>query len=180
MAAVLLFRNTNMAALTSCESALFPMAYPEGGFGGSRRPPPPPPFLTDLTLVWGWNSYIDRIVYHFLTGWFFLIKRALQFWTKLNSRDIQKSNCSWVPSYDLFASARKAVFSAPTATGVHRLRNAWSSLLSQLVTKKQNSPFCTKIWTSPSPPPTKNSWIRPWFHRRNSVKVSFWIKAIYY
>ena len=130
-----------------------PNGVSRGRVWGIKTPPPPPPFLTDLTLVWGWNSYIDRIVYHFLTGWFFLIKRALQFWTKLNSRDIQKSNCSWVPSYDLFASARKAVFSAPTATGVHRLRNAWSSLLSQLVTKKQNSPFCTKIWTSPSPPP---------------------------
>ena len=34
---------------------------------------------------------------------------------------------------DLFASARKAVFPAPTATGVHRLRNTWSSLLSQPV-----------------------------------------------
>ena len=33
-----------------------------GGFGSS---------LPDLTLVWDWNSYIDRIVYHFLTGWFF-------------------------------------------------------------------------------------------------------------
>ena len=31
----------------------------------------------------------------------------------------------------LFASARKAVFPAPTATGVHRLRNTWSSLPSQ-------------------------------------------------
>ena len=38
-----------------------------------------------------------------------------------------------VPSYDLFASARKAVFPAPTVTGVHRLRNAWSAVLSQLV-----------------------------------------------
>ena len=39
----------------------------------------------------------------------------------------------WVPSYDLFASARKAVFPAPTETGVHRLRNKWSSLLYQLL-----------------------------------------------
>ena len=41
--------------------------------------------------------------------------------------------CFWVPSYDPFASARKEVFAAPTATGVHRLRNTWSSLLSHLV-----------------------------------------------
>ena len=61
------------------------------------------------------------------------MKRAWHFSTKLNSRDIKKCNCFWVPSYDLFASARKAVFPAPTATGVHRLRNTWSSLLSQLV-----------------------------------------------
>ena len=27
--------------------------------------------LSDLTLVWDLNSYIDRIEYHFLTGWFF-------------------------------------------------------------------------------------------------------------
>ena len=27
--------------------------------------------LSDLTLVWDWNSCIDRIVYHFLTGYFF-------------------------------------------------------------------------------------------------------------
>ena len=91
------------------------------GFRPPPPPPPPPPLLTDLTLVWGWNSYIGRIVYHFLTGWFFLIKSALHFATKQNSRDIQKYNCFWVPSYDLFASAPKAVFSAPTAIGVYRL-----------------------------------------------------------
>ena len=37
------------------------------------------------------------------------------------------------PSYDLFTSACKAVFPAPKEIGVHRLRNTWSSLLSQLV-----------------------------------------------
>ena len=31
----------------------------------------PPSPLSDLRLVWDWNSYIGRIVYHFLTGWFF-------------------------------------------------------------------------------------------------------------
>ena len=40
---------------------------------------------------------------------------------------------------------------APTATGVHTSRNKWSSLLSQLVTKKFNSPFWTKLWTPPPP-----------------------------
>ena len=43
--------------------------------------------LSHLTLVWDWNSYIDRIEYHFLTGWFFLMKCALHFATKPHSRD---------------------------------------------------------------------------------------------
>ena len=37
------------------------------------------------------------------------MKRALHFATKRNSQDIKKCNCFWVASYDLFASARKAV-----------------------------------------------------------------------
>ena len=61
------------------------------------------------------------------------MKRALHFVNNLNSRDIQKLNCFSVPSYDLFASARKAVFPAPTA-----------SFLNQSLD-----------------PPIKNSWIRP-------------------
>ena len=40
------------------------------------------------------------------------MKHALHFATKLNSRDIQKCDCFWVPSYDLFAFARKEVFPA--------------------------------------------------------------------
>ena len=55
------------------------------------------------------------------------MKRALDFATKLNSRDIQKCHWFWVPSYDLLAPARKTEFPAPTAIGVHRLRNTWSS-----------------------------------------------------
>ena len=51
------------------------------------------------------------------------MERALYFATELNSRDVKKCDCLWVPSYDLLASARKAVFPVPTATGVHRLRN---------------------------------------------------------
>ena len=62
------------------------------------------------------------------TAWLmFLMNRALHFATRLNSRDIQKFNCFWVPSDDLFASARKAVFPEPTPTGVHRLKNTLSS-----------------------------------------------------
>ena len=48
------------------------------------------------------------------------MKRALHFATKLNSRDIQKCDCFWVPSYELFASARQAVFPAQPATGDRR------------------------------------------------------------
>ena len=52
----------------------------------------------------------------------FLMKLALHFATKLNSRIVQKCNCFWVSSYDLFTSARKAVFAVPTATGVLKLK----------------------------------------------------------
>ena len=45
----------------------------------------------------------------------------------------EKRLFSQATSYDLFASARKAVFPSPTATGVHRLRSTWPSLLSRLV-----------------------------------------------
>ena len=103
-----------------------------GGSRGRVRPSPPPSLL-DLTLVCDWNSYIDRIVYYFLTGWLFLKKRTLHFATKLNPRDIKKCISFWFPSYRLLAPDRKAVLHAPTVTGVHRLRNTWSSLLFQPV-----------------------------------------------
>jgi len=48
------------------------------------------------------------------------MKRALHFATKLNSRGIQKCISFWVPSYNLFASARKAVFPSATANGHRR------------------------------------------------------------
>ena len=90
--------------------------------------------LSDLTLTTLRLKFLHRQDRISLFNWtIFTMKRAWHVSTKLNSRDIKKCNCFWVPSYDLFASARKAVFPAPTATGVHRLRNTWSSLLSQLV-----------------------------------------------
>ena len=167
-----------MAALTSCESALFPMAYPEGGFGRSGRPPPPspasPPNRPDPCLRLKFLYRQDSIS---LFNWLiFLIKRALHFATKQHSRDIQKYNCFWVPSYDLFASARKAVFSAPKATGVHRLIEKCVAVSAfSAGHKKAKQSILYQIWTSPSPPPppTKNSWIRPWFHRKKSVKFFF-------
>ena len=114
------------------------MTDPGGGWGGSR------PLLSDLTLVWDWNSYIDRIVYHFLTSWFFLMKRALHFATELNS----KCNCfSGTPLWSVCLCSQSSP--APTATGVHRLRNTWSSLWEVICQKKHNSPFWTKCWTPP-------------------------------
>ena len=79
------------------------------------------------------------------------MKRVLHFATKLNSRDIQKCNCFWVPSYDLFASAQKAVF--PPANGDHPSqieRRVFVSGSINLPQKKFNSPFWTKVWTRQS------------------------------
>ena len=104
---------------------------------------PPPPYQT-------WRLFENAIltstgfVYHFLTGWSFLMKRALHFATKLNSRDFH----SKLFSSDLFVSSRKAVFPSPMASGVHRLRNTWSSLWEVICHKKKfNSPFWTNVWT---------------------------------
>ena len=47
---------------------------------------------------------MDRIIYHFLTGYFFLMKRENCILPpELNSRDVHKINvnCLWVPSYDV-------------------------------------------------------------------------------
>ena len=112
-------------------------ADPGEGPGAPDTNPPPP---SDLTLVSDWNSYIDRIVYHFLTGWVFLNKTRIAF-------------CI----LPMFASARKAVFTAQTATGVHRLRNSWSSLWEVICPKKVQQSFLHQSLH----PPIKRSWIRP-------------------
>ena len=65
--------------------------------------------LSDLMLVWNWNSYIDRIIYHFLTGWFFLMKHRLHFATKLNPRAIQKCNCFWVSSWSVCLCSQSSI-----------------------------------------------------------------------
>ena len=90
------------------------VADPGGGSGGSGPP------LWDLTLTTLRLKLLHRQDHVSLFNWLiFLMKQAWHFPTKVNARDIQKCNCFWVPSYDLFASARKAVFPAQTATGVH-------------------------------------------------------------
>ena len=94
------------------------VADPGGGSGGSG---PPPPIRPDTCLRLKSLLRQDCIS---LFNWLnFLMTRVLYVATKLNSRDIQKYDCLWVPSYDLFASALKAAFPAPTATGFHGLRN---------------------------------------------------------
>ena len=50
------------------------------------------------------------------------MKRALHFANKINFRGIQNVIVLGVSSYDLFASARKAVFPKLSVTGVLRLR----------------------------------------------------------
>ena len=109
------------------------------------------------------------------------MKLALHFATKLNSWNIKKCNCFWVLSYDPFASAREAVFPAPTVTGVHR--GGWYKVVSftgasaygkgpKNYNNVQPRPMGgggrvlsePKFWPFPSlpPPSTKNFWIRPW------------------
>ena len=105
------------------------MADPGGGLGG--RGGPNPPIRPDACLRLKFLHRQDRIS---LFNWLiFSMKGVLHFATKLNYSDIKRCTCFWVPSYDLFASARKAAFPAPMATGVHKLRSTWSSLLSQMV-----------------------------------------------
>ena len=82
----------------------------------------------------------------------FLMKLALHFATKLNSRIVQKCNCFWVSSYDLFTSARKAVFAVPTATGVLKLKGTvlWYKIPSKahlLLKEPQDRSLHNTSWT---------------------------------
>ena len=92
-------------------SSNFAVTDPGGGSGGSGPP------LSDLTLTTLRLKFLHRQDRISLFNWLIFFNEA----------------CVAIFHYDLFASARKAVFPAPAATGVHRLRNTWSSLLSQLV-----------------------------------------------
>ena len=118
---------------------------PRGGFGGSVLPPPSPPPSSELTLVWDQNQFhrLERTLSVF-NGLIYLMKRLLHLPEEAINKDIPKCNCFWVPSYDLFASARTAVVSG-------RSNLPQKSLV--------NSPFWTKVWT----PPINISWIRPCF-----------------
>ena len=134
----------------------------QGEGPGGLDPPFPP---TDLTLVWDWNCYYGRIIYHFLTRWFLLMKCVLHFATKLNSRDIQKCNLLFLGT--LLWSARLCLQSNNSCTN-----GDWRSQIEKHVVvsafsagHEKNSPSWTKVWTPPPPlplpPPIKNSWICP-------------------
>ena len=129
--------------------------------GSRRRVRGSGPLLSDLTLVWDWNSYIERIVYHFLTGWFFLIKRALHFATKLNSRDIQ----NYMLLYYFPRRQRPAITDWETRSHLCLLSDWWEGVWGvwgriNLPPKSSISPFWTKVWTPT--PLIKNYWIRSW------------------
>ena len=60
-----------------------------------------------------WRLFETKILtsagYISLFNWLiFLMKHALHFTVKINSRDIQKCDCFWVPSYDLFPFCSRA------------------------------------------------------------------------
>ena len=102
---------------------------------------------------------VNNVIITFYLADFFLMRRALHFATKLNSRYIKKCHCFWVPSNDMFASARKAVFPAPITTAVHRLAVVAVSVR-RICHKKVQRSFLNQS-LDPPPPPIKNSWIRP-------------------
>ena len=101
-------------------------------------------------LLWSRNSYIDRIVYHFLTDWFFLTKHAFNFTTKLHFRYIKKCHwlCVWIPMIcsPLFEKQYVPCQRRPA----FRLTNTWSSLWAVICHKNvQQSKVC------PPPPQSK-------------------------
>ena len=140
------------------------VADPVGGPGGSGSPIRPDTCLRLKSLQ---RQYCISL-FSWLT---FLMKRVLYFATKLNSRDIQECDFLWVPSYDLFASACKAVFPAPTATGFHRLRTSsclcplsdqWEGVWGKSNLPQKSSTVLSEPKFGPPPtPPMKNSWISP-------------------
>ena len=117
---------------------------------------------------------VNNVIITFYLADFFLMRRALHFATKLNSRYIKKCHCFWVPSNDMFASARKAVFPAPITTAVHRFRNTWPSLREEFASKNFIGPFWTKVWTPPPPPNQK--FLDPPLHWKSDLNFpSTWL-----
>ena len=124
-------------------------------------PDPPSPHQTwrlfETEILTSTGSYIT-----FYLADFFLMKHTLTFASKLNFRDIKKCHwlCVWgIPSYDLFASVRKAVFPAPTVTGVQIEKHVVVSVSSNLPPK--STTVLSEPKFGPHSPQYKNSWIRP-------------------
>ena len=94
------------------------------------------------------------------------MKRTLHFVTKLNSSDIQKCNCFWVPSYDLFALLAKQYLPRQRRPAFTDWETRGRLCEKKFSTKKFNSPFWTEVWTTHPPgplhPTIKNSWMRSW------------------
>ena len=136
---VSLYRRWNLTPISNvCKEAPRSLSWTSTQWriqGEGPGGPAPPSFLLrpDACLRLKFLRRQDRIS---LSNWviFFLA-------TKLNSRDIQKCDCFWLPSTDMFASAHKAVFPAPTATSVHRLRNTSPSLWKVICHKKVQRSF---------------------------------------
>ena len=101
------------------------------------------------------HSYIDRMVYHFLTGWFF-IETGVAFCLSLNFRDIPKRNCFWVPSHDPFASAHKAEFKYTVRGQRYKLimcnRDWWEGGVGKKLFNPKIKMFKSTFWIPGSAP----------------------------
>ena len=135
-----------------------------------------PTFRPDACLRLTFLHRKDRIS---LFNWLiFLMKRVLHFATKLNSKDIQKYDCFWVPFYDLLVSAAKHYFPRrqrpaftdwETRSRLCLLSDWWEGVWG-CVGGGGGALFCppkvqyllSEPKFGPPPPPIKNSWIRPW------------------
>ena len=99
------------------------------------------------------------------------MKRVLYFATKLNSRDIKKCDCLWVPSCDLFATARKANISRANGDWLsqieeHVVISAFSVTSGRgcggkVICHKKVQQSSSESKFGPPPTPMKNSWIPP-------------------
>ena len=130
--------------------------------GGSRRRVRGfGPLLSDLTLCLR-LKFLHRKDRISLFNWLiFLIKRALHFATKLNSRDIQ----NYMLLYYFPRRQWPAFTDWETRSHLCLLSDWWEGVWGvwgriNLPPKSSISPFWTKVWTPT--PLIKNYWIRSW------------------
>ena len=142
--------------------------YNSGSRGRAQGVGNPPP-LSDLMLVWDWNSYVDRFVYHYFNYdlWFFSMKRTLHFATKINSRDIQKCNC-------FLGTFLWSVLLSISYANSNR-RNTCSSLLQVICHKKVSTVLSefSNVWSPPPPPPPNKKFLDPPLHYAYMYKNGF-------